>query len=199
MKMVKKLLALLMALTLCLPLAACDDDKPAGGEGKPSPSVSDQGPEAGGNAGEGDIGDTDPAAPSDFSTVSSYTEIPILADREPFDATPMSILRTSWWNYMGGFADGKELDEAQVQAILEQCDYQWQLRFDGDSALSMVRGSDAVEGSYEIKADNQTITMTLGGSNYAGVFTWPDQAIVVLVLVSEADPSTAMYFVMDEG
>lgn len=199
MKMVKKLLALLMALTLCLPLVACDDDKPAGGDGKPSPSISDQGPEVGGNAGEGDTGDTDPAAPSDFSAVSSYTEIPILADREPFDATPMSILRTSWWNYEGGFADGKELDEAQVQAILEQYDYQWQLRFDGDSALSMVRGSDTVEGSYEIKADNQTITMTLGGSNYAGVFTWPDQMIVVLVLVSEADPSTAMYFVMDEG
>lgn len=210
--MVKKLFAFLMLLTLCLSLAACGGDQTTPGADSTGPAASPSEAETGGDSTEpaaspseaetgGEDSGTD--APSDFSLVTSYTEIPILADREPFDSTPMDILRTSWWNYNGGYANGKELDEAETRAVLEQYGNVYQLRFQGESDLSMVRNEDSVDGHYKICDDNQTITMVFDDHgttrNYVGVFTWPNQQIVVMVLVSEEEPSTAMYFVMDEG
>lgn len=212
MKLVKKLFALLMLLALCLSLAACDGDKPAPGVDNAGPAASSSGAVTGGDKTEPAVSPSDAEtdgegsgtdAPSDFSSVTSYTEIPILADREPFEATPIDILQTSWWNYYGGCIDGRELDEAEIRAVQEQYNYVYQLRFQGTSDLSMVRNEDSVDGHYKIGEDNQTITMTFDDHgttrNYVGVFTWPDQMIVMMVLVSEEEPSTAIYFVMDEG
>lgn len=210
--MMKKLPALLTALTLCLSLAACGGDTPsaaspggsqpssAASTGSDTPSAAPT-PSAGA---EEDRNDTGPAAPVDFSAVSSYTEIPVLADREPFEATPRDILRTSWWYFIGGSADGKEMDQTEVQDLLRsRYGGDLQLHFDGDTAVSMVQGNGSLDGSYEIQADNYTITMSFDDNgttrSYVGVFTWPDQAIVVLVLVAEDEPSTALYFEMDEA
>lgn len=194
----KKLLALLMALTLCLSLAAC------GGGSKPAPAEpsstapapestpeADPAPESGSEAGG------DAAAPSDFTAVESYTEIPVLDYvKDKLIPVPANLVG-SWWNFSGGIVNGRDMTQEEAAAVTESYSGYLACNFEPENA-SITKEPYILYGPYTVREDGYTVLLELENMEdgtacpYVGVFAEMD-GTQVMVMISSADPSTALY------
>lgn len=201
----KRFLAALLALTLCLSLAACGGgSEPAPASGSAEPSSSAPAPEAGGDAeSAGDAGDAGAEAPSDLSTVDSYTEIPVLKYIQD-DLIPVPAdLVGSWWNFAGGFVDGRDLTQEEAEAIAADYGGYLACNFEEENA-SITKEPYILYGPYAVQEDGYTVLLALEDMEdgtarpFVGVFADID-GTRVMVMISAADPNTALYMAEPAG
>lgn len=198
----KKALSLLLALAMCLSLAACggknDSKTPSGGAGStgggastgtPAPSTPDPAPEA----------STPDPAPASTPDGVYYTDCPIFNDVDIYGGVDADTFSDTMWTFAGGFTDGHELSDEEAATVLELYGGTLALLFDEDAETAgLVQGGGTMLGLYEVLDDTATLNLAfeLEGTiyEYVAVLTAAgEEEDPVLVLVSLADPSTAFY------
>lgn len=198
--MMKKLLALLLALMLCASLAACGGD--------------DSSPDEGDSAGEPEVEDTTPdeteepsggedAAVSVEVTGTAYTDYDLLSQVDAYHSFSPDELAGTTWSFSGGFSDGQDLDDEGAAAVLEMYSGTLQVEFTGEGNASFVQGGGSMPGVYTLLDDGITLNFAfeLQGESYtyAAVFTTvggeddADPADAVMILVADAEPTIAFY------
>lgn len=191
----KKALSLLLALAMCLSLAAC------GGNNKSSSGGSTNG---GGtsNAGTPAPSTPDPAPepePEPEPAGVYYTDCSIFDDVDVYGGVDADTFSDTMWTFAGGFTDGHELSDEEAAAVLELYGGTLALLFDEDAETAgLVQGGGTMPGLYEVLDDTATLNLAfeLDGTiyEYVAVLTAAGaEEDPVLVLVSLADPSTAFY------
>lgn len=112
----KKLLSLLLALAMCVSLAACGggDESAHSASGDPASAVST--PESPAPA-------PDPAEPAGSDSVSGegtvYTDYDLLSQVDVYNAFSPAELAGTTWNFSGGFTNGKDLTEEEAASVWE--------------------------------------------------------------------------------
>lgn len=198
MKM-NKVFAILLALTLCLSLAACGGDEPAPAPAPAEPSSTAPAPEPAPEPEPEPEGEGEPAA----TDGDPYTNYPLLVEnlKELYEVDP-STLAPSGWQFAGGYTNGKELNDQEAGEILAMYGGTLQLIFTSQETATMVQGGGNLEGSYTVLSDNFTINLALElqGTTYDYVAVFTDlEGTPVLLLVATADPETVLYMTqMDE-
>lgn len=196
----KKLLSLLLALAMCVSLAACGggDESAHSASGDPASAVST--PESPAPA-------PDPAEPAGSDSVSGegtvYTDYDLLSQVDVYNAFSPAELAGTTWNFSGGFTNGKDLTEEEAASVLEMYSGTLQVAFQDEEHATLVQGGGNMEGSYKLLDDGITLNFSfeLQGQayTYGAVFTslsgedGADSAEAVLILVADADPTTAFY------
>ena len=190
----KKALSLLLALAMCLSLAACggknDSKAPSGGAGSTGGGTS--------NAGTPAPSAPDPTPEPEPSGVY-YTQYSIFDDVDIYGGVDADTFSDTMWTFAGGFTDGHELSDEEAAAVLELYGGTLALLFDEDAETAgLVQGGGTMPGLYEVLDDTATLNLAfeLEGTiyEYVAVLTAAGaEEDPVLVLVSLADPSTAFY------
>lgn len=102
------------------------------------------------------------------------------------------------WSFAGGMIDGVEMEEEDVTASVEAYGGSLQLVFGDDGAVTMVQGTENVEGTYEYSDDNAAVRMTFdfGGAElvYAGFLSQVGDT-VTLIAMSDMNGYDGLYFV----
>ena len=129
--------------------------------------------------------------------VTPYTDYELLGQVDVYHAFPPEDLAGTSWEFAGGFTNGQELNEQEAASILEMYGGKLQLEFVDTEKANLIQGGGNMVGAYitlnfAFELDGQYYT-------YAAVFTTvsgeqgADSADAVLVLVADADPTTAFY------
>lgn len=196
----KKLLSLMLALAMCASLAACGggDDTPAA-PSTPAPEVS--APEPAPEPSEPDPA-PDASEPVDI-VVTPYTEYDLLSQVDVYSAFSPEDLAGTVWDFSGGFTNGQELTEEDAASVLALYSGKLQVEFVDAEHANLVQGGGSMAGAYTVLEDGITLNFAfeLQGQyyTYAAVFTTvsgeegADAADAVMVLVADADPTTAFY------
>lgn len=194
----KKLFSLILALAMCASLAACGGgDEPAGSGGGSDPAPAASAPDPAEPAGDDAAGD---AAGSEGAV---YTDYDLLSQVDVYHAFAPEELAGTTWDFSGGFTNGQELTEEDAASVLEMYGGTLQIAFRDEENADMVQGGGNMAGTYRLLDDGITLNFSfeLQGTayTYAAVFTTvggednADSADAVLVLVADADPTTAIY------
>lgn len=194
----EKLLSLLLALVMCASLAACGGgDEPAPSTSTPStstpstsapstsaPSVSEPAEPVGG---EGTV----------------YTDYDLLSQVDVYNAFSPADLAGTLWDFSGGFTNGQDLTEEDAASVLEMYGGKLQVAFQDEEHAALVQGGGNMEGTYKLLDDGITLNFSfeLQGQayTYGAVFTslsgeeGADSSEAVLIMVADADPTTAFY------
>lgn len=191
--MLKKLFSFLMALILCLSLAAC------GGESEPAPAPSSSPAPTPSSTAPAPEADPESESEGEPAAVEGdpYTNYPLLVENlsELYEVDPISLAGTGW-QFAGGYTDGKELNDQEAAEVLAMYGGTLQLIFTSHETATMVQGGGNMEGSYTVLSDNMTINMGLDlqGTTYHYVVVFTDlEGTPVLLLIATADPETVLY------
>lgn len=198
----KKLISLLMALVMCLSLAACgggkDSGSSSGGSSSPAastPSTPDPAPAPEPEPEEEPSG-------ADRYYFEQYPSIMSILDVEDIYGAPsLESLSDTVWAFAGGVVDGQTLDEEGADVILEMYGGTLQIEFVDTENVNMVQGGGTMPGEYMFLDDGATMALAfeLQGTTYeyAAVFTDSnDGEDLVMVLVALEDPETALFMAL---
>lgn len=190
----KKLLSLLLALMLCLSLAACGgDDAPSDGGDDASPVTSDTGDagdaDTGGEAAEPDA----PEAGGDYCT--NYDAMNAF---ELYVVLPVDRLTAAPWTFTGGYnVSGTEMTQEEVDEVRSEFDGGMQIEFVDEETANLTVGETSVAGTYRVLDDGASINFAFGQDTvieYVGAFTAVgEDETPVLLLTSAGTPNTALY------
>ena len=199
----KKLISFLLALVMCLSLAACGGGKDSGsssggssGSTASTPSTPDPAPEPEPEPEEEPGG-------ADRYYFEQYPGIMSILDVEDIYGAPsLDSLSDTVWAFAGGAADGETLDEEGADAILEMYGGTLQVEFVDTENVNLVQGGGAMPGAYMFLDDGATMALAfeLEGTTYeyAAVFTdSSDGEDLVMVLVALEEPGTAFFMALD--
>lgn len=140
----------------------------------------------------------------DLAEVNSYTEIPILnyiADK--LIPVPADLVG-SWWNFAGGFVDGRDMTQEEADAVSEAYGGYLACNFDETGNASITKEPYIQYGPYKVQEDGYTVLLQLqdmetsADCTYVGVFADIDGRRV-MVMLSAADPNTALYMAEPAG
>ena len=187
----KKTLSLMLALAMCLTLAACggknDSKTPSGGAGGDTSNAGTPAPT------------TPDPAPTPEPEGVYYKDLPIFSDVDIYGGIDMDTLSGTLWTFAGGFTDGHELSDEEAATVLELYGGTLVLLLDDDAeSAGLIQGGGTMPGLYEVLDDTATLNLAfeLDGTiyEYAAVLTAAGaEEDPVLVLVSLDDPTTAFY------
>ena len=135
--------------------------------------------------------------------VTPYTEYDLLGQVDVYEAFAPEDLAGTSWNFAGGFTNGQDLTETDAASVLEMYGGKLQLDFVDAEKANLIQGGGNMVGAYTLLEDGITLNFAfeLDGQyyTYAAVFTTvggedgADTADAVLVMVADADPTTAFY------
>lgn len=203
----KKVLVWMLCVVMLVSLSACgdaapDDNNPAaqGGTGgtvgtsaptqkpaqtnaTPKPAETDATPEpAGADGGDQDTS-TGKNKIEDFLSGITLVEIPDIFD--------------TYWDFTGGYVNGKELEADEVAAIKEEKTYVMFYFPGGTSALLEWGGGNSIRGEYIVRSDGYTLGMTMDDNGktlpYVAAFTNVDDGLVMILFLDE-NAETVWYF-----
>lgn len=199
----KKAFSLLLALAMCLSLAACggknDSKTPSGGAGSTGGGTSNAGTPAPSTPGPS----TPDPAPGPGGAAGNYvTNYPIFNDFQLVEALSEEDLAGTTFSFAGGQVDGVELEEEDANAVLEMYGGALKIEFPGGNSANLVQGGGTLPGTYTVLDDGGSINFTfeLNGTSYdyVGAFTMIDEVTAVLVFVSTAEPTSAFYMALGD-
>lgn len=99
------------------------------------------------------------------------------------------------WNICGGFIDGREMTEEELNTLLEAYSGTCQFVFDADGGAKLVQGSGELTGTYEYKGDGGVgVFIDANGTElrYGCIFTEMDG--LVMIAISDEDGQNGLYF-----
>ena len=169
--MKKKIFALMMALVMALPLAACGDEPAPTPTPDPDPVDT---PNEGGEDAQ--------------SVLTMYT----------FMDTVPDLVGTAW-SFIGGCVDGKMMTEDQVTATLSQLDDYYQFYFNDETTVTLYQGNDtAPEGTYSAVNDT-TVKIEVEGVTYAAVFAEGENGPIMVALLDSTGTNALVFEMVAEG
>ena len=175
----KKYLALILALVMALTLAACGS--------KSSDSSSE-------------TTDAQTSESADASTASD-TEVSDTSLWKTITREAVPDLAGTTWNYSGGYINGGEMTQDELNASLETYGGKLQFVFADDTNVSMVQGSGSLTGTYAADPDQENcIDVTFPDKNltYACIFATNSDGAANLIAIPEADGLNGIYFTKAE-
>lgn len=189
----KKLISLLLALVMCLSLAACGGGKDSGSSSGGSSSSGTSAPAASTPAPAPAPEPEPEAAPAedDYGEYTIFDEIDIYESLTPDD------LAGTTWEFAGGYTEGRDLTEEEAVELLEMYGGTLQIEFVDTQNANMVQGGGKMPGNYELANEVLLgLAFELQGTEYlyGAVFTLIDDD-AVMVLCAADDPSLAFYMV----
>lgn len=189
--MKKKCLALMLSLTLVMSMTACGgseaetgDDSSAAVSGEAdTPEEVDNSAEVPAEEEEADVpADTEEHAGDEISLWDvAKAETPDLSD--------------TTWNICGGYFEGKEMTQEELDALLETYGGTCQFVFDAEGGAKMVQGGGELPGTYEYLENGDVgIIIDANGTElrYGCVFT--DLNGLTMIAVSDEDGQNGLYF-----
>ena len=183
----KKLFACGLAAVMSLGLAACGGDDSGAGADQPAETpapVETAAPE--------ETAPAETTAPDGLAEDSLFS---ILND-EDVVLVP-DWLAGSSWEFMGGYLDGENMEQADYDAALEQYGGTLQLDFTSDSEVDMVQGGGTLNGTYYVTDDSLNLGIDFPDNDlkYAAMFFTQDGGeSCVLALLSDETGRNAIFF-----
>lgn len=192
--MKKKLLSLLLALVMCLSLAACGGDDASTDDGNDAPPVTSGTGDAGGADTDGEAGKPD--APETGGDYCANYEV--MGAFEIYVVLPMDRLTAAPWNFTGGYnISGTELTEEEVEQMRSEAGGEMKIEFVDEETANLMLGEASVAGTYRVLDDGASINFTFGQDTvieYVGAFTaFGEDETPVLLLTSAGTPNTVLY------
>lgn len=192
--MKKKLIALMLSLTMGLALTACGEEKTsstADASAQVESGVTQEGQDASAGTEEGSevTDETEEETYAAYITLGNPSEMPLYE---------MPDLSNTIWSFAGGWIDSAELSEEEFISALETYGGVLQFVFYEDGSAQIVQGNGALEGVYEYVESGIKLTFDNNGSPlvYACVLTEID-GISVLVAYSDETLANAVYLVYE--
>lgn len=114
----------------------------------------------------------------------------------PRAATP--DLSNTTWNFSGGYLDGQEMTQAEMDASLAEYGGKLQFQFDANGGASMIQGGGTVQGTYQYLDDGSVgVVFDYNGEElrYACIFGWTEEDELLMVAISNIDGKDGVYFV----
>ena len=150
-------------------------------------TMSGCGGDPGENSGSTPDASTDNSGGSNDSGDSAFP-----AALDNIEAIAVPDLGLTGWTLSGGMVDGKEMEEADLQAILDACGGMMQFVF-MDATNVMLTTNSTFEGTYEVVADGYAVHIQIPNYEYYGVFTQVN-GMNVMIIANTTDNTTALYF-----
>lgn len=174
-KFLSVLLTVAMLLTMLGVMSGCGGNPAVDGNSTPDTSA------------DNSTGDTTDAGDSNDSGDSAFP-----AALDDVEAIAVPNLELTGWTLSGGMIDGKEMEEADLQAVLDACGGMMQFVF-MDTTNVMLTTNSTFEGTYEVVADGYAVHIQIPNYEYYGVFTQVNNANV-MIIANTTDNTTALYF-----
>ena len=176
--MKKKFLALMLSFTMVMSMAACGNEDTGDGD-KSSISVSSS---------------TDV---SDFADSSSQTAEGANDGFSLWNVTKAVTpdLSGTTWNLCGGYLNGQEMTQEDLDVALEAYKGTCQFVFDGEGGAKMVQGGGELTGTYQYLQNGDVgIIINANGSElrYGCVFT--DLDGLTMIAVTDEEGKNGLYF-----
>lgn len=114
----------------------------------------------------------------------------------PRAATP--DLSNTTWNFSGGYIDGQEMTQAEMDASLAEYGGKLQFQFDANGGATMIQGGGTVQGTYQYLDDGSVgVIFDYNGEElrYACIFGWTEEDELLMVAISNIDGKDGVYFV----
>lgn len=182
----KKLLSLLLALAMCVSLAAC-----GGGDDTPAPADSSGG--ASSVDGSADPADVSTPVKDEGDYCTNYD---VMSNFEMYEVLPVNRLTAAPWSLAGGYSSkegGRELTQEELDITLSEADGKMQIEFVDEETAKLVMGTSEVSGTYRILDDGASINFDFVA--YVGMFTAiGEDETPMLVILTPAAPETVLYF-----
>lgn len=195
----RKLLSLFLALVMCVSLAACGGEDETPDPTEPSGGTVSEPDDPSGGAGSAD----NAADPADVSIPAEGEgdycgNYDVLKNYELYVVLPMDRLTAASWNFSGGYANGVEMEQEELDNLLSVYSGTLQVQFVDDKTANLVQGSGTIPGTYRVLDDDASINFTfeLDGTafDYVGAFTAiGEDETPVLLFVSPEAPDTVFY------
>ena len=104
---------------------------------------------------------------------------------------------TVWW-FAGGYIDGGEMTQAEMDESLAAYGGTLQFTFDAAGGAKMIQGGGTLNGTYQYLDDGSVgVIFDYNGEElrYACIFTWTDEGELLMVAISDAEGADGIYFV----
>ena len=102
------------------------------------------------------------------------------------------------WSFAGGYIDGAEMDQAEMDASLAEYGGKLQFAFDANGGVTMLQGGGSVQGTYQYLDDGSVgLIFHYNGEElrYACIFSWTDDNELLMVAISDSAGRDGVYFV----
>lgn len=192
--MKKTILAVLIGAALTLFLTGCGENNsaPASVPASSSAPESSKAPES------TPAPESSSASESSAPEESSDVEIKFPDAFSSVERVGVEDLENSTWMLMGGYAAGIELDNAGLEAVLEQYGGQLTLFFTADKASLDSGSGDHTEFDYALSDDKSTLTLKGENADMTAIFM-EQNGIAIMAAMSSANADMVLYFATDAG
>lgn len=102
------------------------------------------------------------------------------------------------WSFAGGYIDGGEMTQAEMDESLAAYGGTLQFTFDAAGGAKMIQGGGTLNGTYQYLDDGSVgVIFDYNGEElrYACIFTWTDEDELLMVAISDAEGADGIYFV----
>ncbi len=192
--MKKKIIAALLCVALTLSLAGCGEEKENSTPNNSTAQQSTDKPTSVPAESSSDQQGSDSAPESDQSDAIRLPEK--ITTAEPYAVNNIDY---SFWTFVGGLSEeGTDYTDEQVAAILDGFGGHYNIFFNGGGKADVIVSEEGTPMTYELVNGNTMVTLKNENDYMAGMFTVAD-GVVVMMLVNQAAPASAYYFIqMDE-
>lgn len=102
------------------------------------------------------------------------------------------------WSFAGGYIDGGEMTQAEMDESLAAYGGTLQFTFDAAGGAKMIQGGGTLNGTYQYLDDGSVgVIFDYNGVElrYACIFTWTDEDELLMVAISDVEGADGIYFV----
>lgn len=102
------------------------------------------------------------------------------------------------WSFAGGYIDGAEMTQAEMDADLAAYGGKLQFAFYADGSAAMIQGGGSLSGTYQYLGDGSVgVIFDNGGSElcYACIFSLADDGSLLMVAIPDESGTSGVYFV----
>ena len=102
------------------------------------------------------------------------------------------------WSFAGGYIDGGEMTQAEMDESLAAYGGTLQFTFDAAGGAKMIQGGGTLNGTYQYLDDGSVgVIFDYNGEElrYACIFTWTDEDELLMVAISDVEGADGIYFV----
>ena len=116
------------------------------------------------------------------------------------DAAPTAAVleEENSWSFAGGYIDGGEMTQAEMDESLAAYGGTLQFTFDAAGGAKMIQGGGTLNGTYQYLDDGSVgVIFDYNGEElrYACIFTWTDEGELLMVAISDVEGADGIYFV----
>ena len=104
------------------------------------------------------------------------------------------------WSFAGGYIDGSEMTQAEMDESLAAYGGTLQFTFDAAGGAKMIQGGGTLNGTYQYLDDGSVgVIFDYNGVElrYACIFTWTDEDELLMVAISDVEGADGSYFVQE--